>query len=186
VSLASTGPLLVDHARHRATGSDARCARLPVGQAVRSGRTEGRRWCLLASTGASLSWSAVPVAAASQVWRNGHLCARWARSPVGQAVHPPGREEWRRRCLLRALVLPSLGRLGEAQLDRQWRLLVQRLLLLTCGEVVACVRGARGCRWGKRCAHEERSVGAGVSCEHLYLTLVVGCARHSAACSGDS
>jgi hypothetical protein len=114
VSLASTGPLLVDHARHRATGSDARCARLPVGQAVHSESTEGRRWCLLASNGASLSGSAVPVADASHAWRNGHLRARWARSPVGQAVHP-GREEWRRRCLLRALVLSSLGRLCEAQ-----------------------------------------------------------------------
>jgi hypothetical protein len=52
--------------------------------------------------------------------------------------------------------------------------------------MVACVRGARGCRWGRRCAHDWRSVGAGVSCEHLYLPPVVGCARHSATCSGDS
>ena len=77
-----------------------------------------------------------------------------------------------------SLVLSSRGRLCEAQGDLQWRLLVQRLLLLLMrGEVVACVRGARGCRWGKRCAHEKRSVGAGVSCEHWCLPLLVGCAR---------
>jgi hypothetical protein len=54
----------------------------------------------------------------------------------------------------------------------------------TCGEVVACVQGVRTSWWSKGYAHEERGVGAGVSCERWRCPLLVGCARHSATGSG--
>ena len=105
--------------------------------------------------------------------------ARWSpacgeRALAGRASGALTRRGVSRLCLLRALALPSIGRLCEAQRDRQWWLLGQSPLLLTRGKVVARVRGVHTCWKGKGCAREKRAGGAGVSCEHRMVLPSLG------------
>ena len=135
----------------------------------------------LASTGASLSWSAV---------------RGTARQAVGALVQPmlllyarvvkwsPACGECKlasgaRSTLMRRGVSASVSR-ASAGASLSWSTVRDTARQA----VAACVWGMRTCWKGKGCAHEKRSVGAGISCEHWRILLSVDCARHSATGSG--
>ena len=135
----------------------------------------------LASTGALLSSSAVPGA---------------ARQAVGVLVQP--------MLLLYARVVKWSPACGECKLASGARsTLMGRGMSASVSRasagaslswstvrdtarqaVAACVWGVRTCWKGKGCAHEKRSVGAGISCAYWRILLSVDCARHSATSGG--